>query len=126
MTTLVHGIDLVCVARIAQLVDRHGDRFLNRVFTARERARGEGSRRWPEHLAARFAAKEAVFKALGTGFDGLSWTDAEVVSLPTGEPTLALHGRAAAAAASRGVTIWLITLSHTSHHAIASVIGLGS
>jgi holo-[acyl-carrier protein] synthase len=128
---LRHGVDLVEVARIAAMLDEHGERFLSRCFTSGERAAsgvdGERvSRRRGEHLAARFAAKEAVMKALGTGLSsGISWTEIEVVTLATGEPTLLLTGQAAAIASQRGIASWVISLSHTDSMAIASVIGLG-
>ena len=83
-----HGIDLVEVSRIAELLERHGERFLERCFTAAERGYSDASvKRREEHLAARFAAKEAVLKALGTGWrDGIAWTDIEVVRRPSGQP----------------------------------------
>lgn len=122
-TILAHGIDLVEVARVRDLLARHGERFLSRVFTPAEQAHGKGSRRYPEHLAARFAAKEATMKALGCGLaNGVAWTDIEVLRLDDGRPMLHLHNAAAALAASQGTTAWHISLSHTDTHAIASVI----
>ena len=123
-----HGIDLVETARIAELIDRHGERFLARCFTEAERAYADGSaKRRLEHLAGRFAAKEAVLKVLGTGWaQGIAWTDAEVVRLHTGQPTVRLHGRAAALAAEQGITRWVISITHTETHAMASVIGEGA
>jgi holo-[acyl-carrier protein] synthase len=118
-----HGIDLVETARIAELIDRHGERFLERVFTSGER---EGAGRGPsrvEHLAARFAAKEAVAKALGTGIaGGVHWTDIEVEIRPGGQPSIRLHGGAARAAESRGARGWHLSLTHTRTHAMASAI----
>ena len=126
MNAIAHGVDIVEISRIREMLAEHPDRFVERVFTEHESARSAGKRR-AEHLAARFAAKEAVMKALGTGLaDGISWTEIEVVSLPTGEPTLRLTGRAAAIAKRRGISAWLISLSHVELMAIASVIGLGS
>jgi holo-[acyl-carrier protein] synthase len=120
---LGHGIDLVEVARIAEMVREHGDRFLDRCFSPAERAHaGTGPRR-DEHLAARFAAKEAVLKALGTGWArGIGWTDIEVVCEPSGRPTLVLTGRAEEIAAEAGVRVWHLSLTHTAQHAIASAI----
>ncbi len=123
---IAHGIDLVEVARIAQIRTRHSDRFLTRVFTDAERAYALDTRRADERLAARFAAKEAVMKALGTGLaDGIRWTDVEVVRDDAGRPGVALHGRAAEIARARGISGWLLSLSHTREMAMASVIALG-
>lgn len=124
---VAHGVDLVSVARIAQMRADHSQRFLERCFTPAEREFSlSRARRADEHLAARFAAKEAVFKALGTGLDaGLTWTDVEVERLPSGQPVVRLHGRAVEIAAERGIRGWLISLSHTDELAIASVIALG-
>ncbi|MCE7974733.1 MAG: holo-ACP synthase [Leptolyngbya sp. PLA1] len=126
MRIVGHGIDLLEIARIAEILGRHEERFLERVFTPGEQAYRADSRRRVEHLAARFAAKEAVMKALGTGLSsGITWSDIEVESGPTGAPTLRLHGRAAEVAAGRGITVWHLSLSHTDSHALASVIACG-
>lgn len=127
MTILGHGIDLVETSRIAQMVARHGDHFLDRCFTAAERGYAEASaKRRDEHLAARFAAKEAVLKALGTGWrNGIAWTDVEVVREPSGRPVVKLSGEAERVAASLGITAWMLSLSHTDSHAMASAIALG-
>jgi holo-[acyl-carrier protein] synthase len=126
MRPIAHGIDLVPVSRIARMVADHDQRFLDRCFTPAERAYAEPSRRRDEHLAARFAAKEAVMKALGTGLDdGLTWTEIEVVREPSGRPGIALRGRALEIAAALGIHSWLVSLSHTDDHAAASVIALG-
>jgi holo-[acyl-carrier protein] synthase len=126
MPLVAHGIDLVEVARVGRLVEAHGARFLERVFTAREQAYSVSGRRRDEHLAARFAAKEAVFKALGTGWrSGIAWTDVEVVALPSGAPALSVTGKAAELAREQGIASWLVSLSHTGEHAVASVIGVG-
>lgn len=123
MRIVGHGIDLVENARIAAVLADHEERFLERVFTLAEQAYRADSRRRTEHLAARFAAKEAAMKALGTGLaSGITWTEVEVQSGPTGAPTLRLHGRAAEVAAGLGITTWHLSLSHTDTHAMASVI----
>jgi holo-[acyl-carrier protein] synthase len=124
--TVRHGVDLVEVDRIAALRAAHADRFLSRCFTAKERDYAlRASKRADEHFAARFAAKEAVLKALGSGLrGGLAWTDIEVTRDGLGAPGLALHNRAAERAAALGVVSWSISLSHTSRFAVASVIGL--
>jgi len=123
MRIVGHGIDLVENARIAAVLADHEERFLERVFTPAEQAYRADSRRRIEHLAARFAAKEAAMKAMGTGLaSGITWTEVEVQSGPTGAPTLRLHGRAAEVAAGLGITTWHLSLSHTDTHAMASVI----
>lgn len=126
MPILGHGIDLTEIARIGQMLQEHGDRFLERCFTAREIAdAGDGPRR-VEHLAARFAAKEAALKALGTGWaQGIGWTDVAVHRADSGRPDLVVTGRAAAIAAERGITRWHVSLTHTADHAVASVIAEG-
>ncbi|MCA9300528.1 MAG: holo-ACP synthase [Phycisphaerales bacterium] len=120
-----HGIDIVEVERIAEMRRRHGERFLERCFTPDERAYASRSRRIDEHLAARFAAKEAALKAIGTGWrNGIAWTDVEVVREADGQPRLRWHGMARRIASSLGVTEWSLSMSHTSRYATASVIGV--
>jgi holo-[acyl-carrier protein] synthase len=113
------GVDLIEVDRVAQAVEQYGDRFLARVFTDAELA--YCGRRAPE-LAARFAAKEAAAKALGTGIGAIGWREIEVVRATSGQPTLALHGAARDLAQSRGLGEALISISHTREHAIAFVV----
>lgn len=125
MRIIGHGVDLVEVDRIAQVLSRHPERFLDRVFCPAERQRGLGTPRHAEHLAARFAAKEAVLKALSTGTIGVGWQDIEVVTLDSGAPTIRLHGRAEDHARAMGITQWHLSLSHTATMAIASVIATG-
>lgn len=127
MTPFSHGIDLVDIARFERTLTDHPDRFRQRCFTEAERTYAASHpKRESQHLAARFAAKEATLKAIGTGWrDGIAWTDIEVKLLPSGAPTLHVGGRAGEIAADLGITGWLISLSHTDTHAIASVIGLG-
>ena len=126
MRIIGHGVDLVEVSRVSHLLAAHGDRFLDRCFTTAERTYSEqSSHRRAEHYAARFAAKEAILKALGTGWrDGISWTDMEVVRHPSGQPGVRLMGRCAEIAASQGIGDWLLSLSHTSQFAIGSAIAL--
>jgi len=127
MLILGHGIDLTETARIARLLDDHAERFIERVFTAAERAyceAGEANRL--ERFAARFAAKEAVLKALGTGWSGgIAWTDVEVFKHPTGQPGVTLHGEADRIAQGLGITHWALSLTHTKTHAMASAIAQG-
>lgn len=114
---------MVEIGRIHDSVQRFGERFLNRVFTAAEQAYCLRKRRSAESLAARFAAKEAGAKALGTGISqGVHWLEIEVTREPGGRPALRFHGRAAAMAARLGVARSALSLSHTSELAIASVV----
>ena len=123
---IAHGIDIVEPARIAALLSRHPQRAPARLFTQAELGYAMGTAREAEHLAARFAAKEAVFKALGTGWSrGISWTDIQITRAPSGQPGIELSGEAAAIAEALGISCWLLSLSHVSTLAIASVIGLG-
>lgn len=127
MNAIAHGIDIVGVSRIAELRVEHGERFMDRCFTAGEQAYCLERRRAEEHLAGRFAAKEAVLKALGLGLrGGMHWTDVEVTRDESGAPGVLLHGRAAEVAGERGIGSWLLSISHTSTHAMASVIGLSA
>jgi holo-[acyl-carrier protein] synthase len=116
------GIDLVEIRRIEESIERFGERFLHRVFTGGEIAYCLRKRQSTESFAARFAAKEAGAKALGTGIQyGISWKELEVVRPPGQRPTLLLHGRAAAMGLSLGVrTIWL-AITHAGGLAIATV-----
>jgi len=103
-------------------IERHGERFKNRVFTAAEVAYSERKANRFERYAARFAAKEAAMKALGTGWRGVAWRDFEVTNLASGRPTLAFHGKAAEVAERRGVRNISLTLTHTAGQAMALVI----
>ncbi len=114
------GIDIVSIERVQRAVHRWGDRFLNRVFTPREQDEC-GTR--AESLAARFAAKEAVLKALGTGLDaGISWQDVEIVGRGTA-PQVVLARAAQERARALGITAWALSLSHEHGMAIAMVVG---
>ncbi len=124
---VTHGIDIVEVPRIASMLDSHGQRFLDRCFTEEEQkvVDNQSVDKCAERLAARYAAKEAVLKALGTGLaGGIEWVEIGVVR-EDGSPFIELTGRAAEVAASQGITDWRLSLSHTNGMAIASVIGLG-
>jgi holo-[acyl-carrier protein] synthase len=117
------GVDIVEVPRIQQTLQRFGERFLNRVFTPGEVRYCTSKTNVAERLAARFAAKEAGMKAIGTGLrDGITWHDFEVVRQPGGRPALQLTGRAAEIAASLGCKRIHLSLTHTAEHAIAQVI----
>ncbi len=117
------GIDIAEVPRIAQAIARHGDRFLQRVFTEGERSYCDSKANRMERYAARFAAKEAGMKALGTGWNhGVRWRDIEVSRQPGGRPTLAFHGKAAELAARLGAVRVALSLTHTPEQALAQVI----
>lgn len=117
------GVDMVEIARIRQSVERFGQRFLNRVYTSAEQAYCLRRRNSAESLAARFAAKEAGAKALGTGISrGVNWLEIEVSREPGGRPTLRFHGRAADIAASMGVARAALSLTHTADLSLASVV----
>ena len=124
MTPLGLGIDLVEVARIRDLLTKHGDRFKERTFTAGEIAYCDSCADPAMHYAARFAAKEAAAKAIGTGLwaQGVDWKDLEVQRADSGKPSLVLHRAAKDHACSQGATSWLISLTHTRELAMAQVI----
>jgi holo-[acyl-carrier protein] synthase len=124
MNVIAHGIDMVECARLQEMIDKHGRKFLDRVFTPAEQEYCRGRKREIEHLAGRFAAKEALLKVLGTGWrDGISWTDIEVTNDPSGKPRVALSGRCRQIADDLGLANIQISISHISTHAIASAIG---
>jgi holo-[acyl-carrier protein] synthase len=117
------GIDLAEIERIQHSMDRYGQRFLDRVYTAAEQAYCLGKRKAAESLAARFAAKEAGAKALGTGIShGVNWLEIEVVREPGGRPALRFHGRAAEFANRLGATRAALSITHTNTLAMASVV----
>jgi holo-[acyl-carrier protein] synthase len=117
------GIDLAEIGRIQHSVERYGRRFLDRVYTSAEQAYCLRKRKSAESLAARFAAKEAAAKALGTGIShGVNWLEIEVVREPSGRPTIAFHGRAAQIAARLGVVRAAVSITHTADLALASVV----
>lgn len=117
------GIDIAEVPRIAEAIQRHGERFLRRVFTEGEMAYCDSKANRIERYAARFAAKEAGMKALGTGWNhGVRWRDVEVCRQPGGRPTIAFHGKAAEFADRLGTKNIALSVSHTAEQAIAQVI----
>lgn len=128
MPILGHGIDIVETARIRQLVESHGQRFLDRCFTPGEQAYcAKNPKRYYEHLAGRFAAKEAVLKVLGTGWrGGIQWTDIEILRESSGQPRITLTGECRRIAESLGIYRWHISISHIETHATASAIGLAA
>lgn len=116
------GIDMIACARVAAGIERHGERFMTRFFTAGERA---DCRDQAHRLAARIAGKEAVAKALGTGIGAVKWVEIEIrVDNPQRRPTLHLHGAAARIAAELGLGTWDISLTHTEAYAAAMVVAM--
>ena len=122
MHILRTGVDLIEIERVRSAIQRHGERFLERVFTPQELA--EVGRK-PASLAARFAAKEAVSKALGTGIGQIGWCEVEVLRGEALQPVLRLHGEAARLAEELGLRQWSISLSHTHTYAVAMVVAMG-
>ena len=117
------GIDITEVPRVAESISRFGDRFLHRIYTEGEIRYCDSKANRVERYAARFAAKEAAMKALGTGWSrGIRWRDIEVYRPPGSRPTIRFHGKAAEFAARMGVENVALSLSHTTEQAIASVI----
>lgn len=117
------GVDIAEVGRIQGAIERHGEVFLRRIYTARERAYCEQFKNKYERYAGRFAAKEAAMKALGTGWRrGVRWVDLEVVRELSGRPTLALAGEAGKIAAELGVRNIALSITHTESQALAQVI----
>ena len=116
---LTTGIDIIEISRVRGVLERYGQRFLDRIFTPAEIAY---CRERAPNLAARFAAKEATMKALGTGVRGVGWKDIEVVRHESGAPSIELHGRAKQRAQRLGVQEVAISLSHSKDYAVASVV----
>jgi holo-[acyl-carrier protein] synthase len=117
------GIDIIKVARIRDTLAKFGRRFSNRVLTASE---DRYVRDRPETFAGRWAAKEAVSKVLGLGVRGIGWRDIEIVRLPTGQPSIKLHGRAAARAEQLGMGRIAVSITHESEYAVAIAFGIRS
>ena len=122
MLKLATGVDLVEIERLQSALSRHGGRLLQRIFTPAELAEAGHS---PASLAARFAAKEAVSKALGTGIGVVRWREIEILRGPERQPTLHLHGAASRIAQELGILTWSLSLSHTHACAVAVVVALG-
>ena len=125
MEKIAHGIDLVDFKRIEQMLERHEDRFLNRVFTSAEQAYANSNRDSTQTLAGRFAAKEAILKLMGTGWRGkIAWTDIEVLNNPAGQPEVTVRGEVEKIAARLGVKQISVSITHTANFAIASAVAL--
>ncbi|AFY80789.1 holo-ACP synthase [Oscillatoria acuminata] len=127
MNIIGHGIDIIETQRIKKIIERFGNRFEARCFTEKECFAAECSTNRVQYFTGRFAAKEAVLKALGTGWaQGISWTDIEIERLSTGKPLVVLYGRCQEIAADLGIARWFLSISHTDSYAVASAIALGS
>ena len=116
---LATGVDIIEISRIRQVLERYGQRFLERIYTPGEIAYCRGR---PANLAARFAAKEATMKALGTGVRGVGWKDIEVVRHESGAPSIELHARGKRRAQQLGVQEISVSLSHSREYAVAFVV----
>jgi len=125
MEIIAHGIDLVDCPRIEEMIKRHGERFLNRVFTEAEQAYAEANKDKVEKLAGRFAAKEAILKLMGTGWRGkIAWTDIEVVNNAAGQPEVTLSGEVEGLAKKLGIKHISVSITHTANFVIASAVAL--
>ena len=125
METVAHGIDLVDFPRIEDMLSRHGERFLDRVFTPAEQSYARTNKNGTEKLAGRFAAKEAILKLMGTGWRGkIAWTDIEIINSPTGQPEVTLSGEVKKIAARLGIKQISVSITHTANFAIASAVAI--
>lgn len=117
------GTDIIECERIQRMLDRHGDHFVRRVFTEQEIRYCSDRKSSDQHFAGRWAAKEAILKALGTGWiAGIAWTDVEILNEPGGRPMVRLHGGALKTAEEKGITEILISISHCKSHATAFAV----
>jgi len=124
MSILSHGLDLIECDRIAKVLVNHGQRFLDRILTPSEQERAKQFKDPIPFIAGRFAAKEAILKMIGTGWrGGIAWTDMEGLPDVLGRPVVTLTGETARLAAHLGIMRVLLSITHTEHHAAASVIG---
>ncbi len=127
MTVLGIGTDIVEVLRIAQMIERHGELFLTRVFTSREIEYCSARKAATQHYAGRWAAKEAILKALGTGWArGIQWRDMEIRNDAAGKPSVALAGGAREVCEQLGIGEMMVTISHCRTHASAFAVALKS
>ena len=126
MSVIGIGTDIVECLRIAQMIERHGELFINRVYTDHEIGYCSARKAATQHYAGRWAAKEAVLKALGTGWRrGIRWRDVEVRNNAAGKPTIALCGGARDIVEEQGISEMLISISHCRSHATAYALALG-
>lgn len=120
------GVDIVAVERMARALARHESSLFRRVFTAGEQADCRSEQGRAAHYAARFAAKEAVMKALGCGWGPVGWQDVEIRRLPSGRPSVILHGRAARLAADQGIAAVHVSMSHEKDYAVAYAVAVAA
>ncbi|GMQ80280.1 MAG: holo-ACP synthase [Planctomycetia bacterium] len=126
MNVIGIGTDIVECLRIAQIIERHGDLFINRVYTDHEIEYCRARKAATQHFAGRWAAKEAVLKALGTGWRrGIGWRDVEVRNVPSGRPVVAFRGGARDVVEKSGIREMLVSISHCRSHATACAIAVG-
>lgn len=119
------GTDIVEIVRIGEMIERHGELFLQRVYTDQEVAYCQKRTASYQHFAGRWAAKEAVLKALGTGWaKGIAWRDIEVVSFPSGQPRVAIHGAVRELSEQAGIAGYLLSISHCRSHATAVAVAV--
>jgi len=122
---IAQGIDLVDFPRIAEMFERHGQRFMDRVFTGAEQEYANANKNKMEKFAGRFAAKEAILKLLGTGWRGkIAWTDIEITNNEMGQPQVKLSGQVKEIADKLGITEISVSITHTANFAIASAAAL--
>ncbi|MGE5462223.1 MAG: holo-ACP synthase [Syntrophothermus sp.] len=119
---LATGVDLIEIARIEEVISRHGKHYLERIYTPAEL---EQCGKRTESLAGRFAAKEAAVKALGCGIGDVSWKEVEVLGDEQNAPVLTLHGAAKQKADELGLVIWSVSISHSQSHCVAFVVAIG-
>ena len=119
---LATGVDLIEIARIEEVIARHGKHYLERIYTPAEL---EYCGKRTESLAGRIAVKEAVAKALGSGIGDVSWVEIEVLGDEQNAPTLTLHGKAHQKAKELGLTTWSLSISHSESHSVAFVVAIG-
>jgi holo-[acyl-carrier protein] synthase len=125
MEIVAHGIDLVDCPRIEQMIQRHGERFIKRVFTDAEQSYARANKNDVEKLAGRFAAKEAILKLMGTGWRGrIAWTDIEIINNAAGQPEVTLGGEVKKIADKLNIKHISISITHTANFAIASAVAL--
>ncbi len=127
MKIIAHGIDLVDFPRIESMIERHGERFLDRVFTEREQSDADSTKNRIERLAGRFAAKEAILKLLGTGWRGkIAWTDIEITNNTMGQPVVEFSGEVKRLVRKCQIEQVSLSITHTANFAIASAVALAT
>jgi len=125
MESIAHGIDLVDFPRIDDMIKRHGQKFLDRVYTQQEQLYANRNKNTTEKFAGRFAAKEAILKLIGTGWRGkIAWTDIEILNSPTGQPKVTISGEVEKIADKLGIKNITVSITHTANFAIASAVAL--